>query len=401
MLRLLRSVFWFLYYLGLGCLIVIPAGAAEHVITSSVRVRETYDDNVFFRDVADFEHLIAPALKLNSRTERAALSATAAWNISEYERHSQLDTVDQSYQLSGGISLTSRTQLELSGNYIRDYTFTEALEELGVVTERSIRTTASVQPSATIELTPRNRIEAVYDFNKTQYRLDRYPDYRAQGLSLTWVYDQMNERTSTIFQLGGTQVDYATGDGDLRQQTWQGLVGINHRFTETFQVMLQGGARHTESKFPKTEFIFVPPYFVTTTTRTVRERDTTFILHSHLAWHSERTTVSAQVTRDFVPSIYGEDITRDRVSASLKYRLREHLHCGFTATYHHSETEGLIRTEKRETYAGRSMVNYRFSEHASLELGYAYTRTKDEITGQSDERNHIFVQVSTEWPQYH
>jgi hypothetical protein len=211
----------------------------------------------------------------------------------------------------------------------------------------------------------------------------------------------MNERTSILFQLGGSQVDYAIGESDLRQQTLQGLVGINHRFTETFQLMLQGGVRYSESKVPKTEFIFVPPYFVSTDTRTVRERDTGFILHSHLAWHSDRTTVTAQVTRDFTPSIYGEDITRDRVRASLRYRLREHVHCDLAVTYHHSETEGLIRTEERETYTARSIVNYRFSEHARLELGYAYTKTRNEITDDSDERNHIFVQVRAEWPRYY
>jgi hypothetical protein len=299
------------------------------------------------------------------------------------------------------MSLTSNARLELSGNYIRDYTFTETLEELGVVAERSVRTTASVQPSAIIELTPRNRIEAVYDFNKTQYRLDRYPDYRAHGLSLTWVHDQMNERTSIIFQLGGSQVDYAIVDEDLRQQTLQGLIGINHRFTETFQVTLKGGVRHTDSRVPKTEFIFVPPYFVFTDTKTVRERDTGFILYSQLGWRSEKTTVSAEVIRDFIPSIYGEDITRDRVRASLRYQFLEHFQCGFTASYHHSQTEGLIRTEERETYTARPMVSYRFSEHASLEVGYAYTTTKNEITDRSDERNHIFVQVSAGWPYYY
>lgn len=398
--RFFWSAFWVLFYLGLTCLVSIPAGAAEHVINPSVRARETYDDNVFFIDMTDFEHLIAPTIELNSRTERTSLNATATWNISEYERHSQFDTVDQSYQLSGGMSLTSRAQLELSGNYIRDYTFNETLEELGVVAERSVRTTASVQPRAIIEWTPRNRIEAVYDFNKTQYRLDRYPDYRAHGLSLTWTHDQMNERTSIIVQLGGSQVDYAIGDEDLRQQTLQGLIGINHRFTEAFQVTLQGGARYTDSRVPKTEFIFVPPYFVFTDTKTVRERDTGFILYSQLGWRSERMTVSAEVMRDFIPSIYGEDMTRDRVRASLRYQFLEHFQCGFTGAYYHSQTEGLIRTQERETYSARPMINYRFSEHARLELGYAYTKTKDEITEHSDERNQIFVQVRAEWPYY-
>ena len=58
---------------------VADASASEHVITPSVKVGETYDDNVFLQDVDDFEHLISPGVRLDSRTDRTELEATCTW----------------------------------------------------------------------------------------------------------------------------------------------------------------------------------------------------------------------------------------------------------------------------------------------------------------------------------
>ena len=60
MSRLAFSAFWMLFCLSPACLMVVDAIAAECVITPFVRFRETYNDNVFFKNVADFEHVISP-----------------------------------------------------------------------------------------------------------------------------------------------------------------------------------------------------------------------------------------------------------------------------------------------------------------------------------------------------
>ena len=162
---------------------VLPVWAAEYVITPSVKFRETYDDNVYFRDVDDFEHIISPALKLDGRTERARWQATCAWDISKYQRNDELDSVDQAYRLSGTVSPGTLFQLNISGDYVCDYTFVSTLEELGLVAERSRRNSATVRPGATFILDPRNTLQFSYEFNKTQYEIESYPDYGFTALT--------------------------------------------------------------------------------------------------------------------------------------------------------------------------------------------------------------------------
>lgn len=413
--RWLCSVFRILFCLCLGCFIVLPVKAAEYVITPSVKVRETYNDNVYFRDVDDFEHLISPALKLDGRTDRARWQATCSWDILEYQDHDELDSVDQLYQLSATVSPSNLLQLNVSGHYVDDYTFASTLEESGLLAERSRRSSATMQPGAVFILDPRNTLEFSYEFNKTQYELESYPDYVVHGLNLMWFHNLTNERTRIIYMLSGSKTDFegnedyyfeeddgnfAQKEADVRQQTYRILAGMDHQLTETLRVSVKAGAHYTESEFPSFQGIaydlalgtFIPVYDIE------KKSDTGFILDGALTWHLELITLSASVNRDVTPSIYGENIITDRVSAGLRYRLSEKLNCSLNTTYYHSETESFTQKQEYQTYLIRPALIYGFTEDINLELGYAYTRTKNEITNQPEDQNRFFVQLSTAWP---
>ncbi|MCG2757929.1 MAG: outer membrane beta-barrel protein [Desulfobacteraceae bacterium] len=374
-----------MFYVVLSCLMVLPAGAAEYIVTPSITARETYDDNVFYYDVEDFEHLVSPALDLEARTERWKVQASLNGDISEYQSHSELNTVDQSHQISADIFTTATSQIGVSGSYLRDYTFTSALEELGVIAERSIRTATQIQPNARIELDPRNSLECFYRLNKTQYRLGTYPDNRNQDLNIIYIHKLKNELTSLSLQLGGSQADYTIGNETGKHQGLQILAGIDHPVSETFKLTLKAGARFTESDFPGIDM----------------QRDETVVISSGFLWSFERTTVSANITRDSSSSIYGEDVTRDRISAALRYRIKENLNCALTAAYNQSETEGFYQKEKNRYYSVMPSVDYRFNEYVSMQLGCSYNKTENKITNQSEDRNRVFVQISTVYPLHY
>ena len=376
---------WIMCYVVLSCLIVLPANAAEYIVTPSITARETYDDNVFYYDVEDFEHLVSPGLDFEARTERGKVQVFLNGDISEYQRHDELNTVDQSYWVSADIFTTATSQIGVSGNYIRDYTFTSALEELGVAAERSIRTATRIQPNARIELDSNNSLEYLYSLNKTQYRLDTYPDHRSQDLRIIYIHKLKNELTSLSLQLGGSQSDYTIGNETGRHQGLQILAGIDHPVSETFKLTLKAGVRYTKSDFPGAGV----------------KRDEAVVITSGFLWGFERTTVSANLTRDFFSSIYGEDVTRDRINAALRYRIKENLNCALTVAYNRSETEGFYQKEKSEYYSVRPSVDYRFNEYVSMQLGCSYNRTENKITDHSEERNRIFMQISVVYPLHY
>jgi opacity protein-like surface antigen len=389
-----------LFLLSLSLAIVLPAWSAEHIVTPSVQLSETYDDHVFFENVDDFEHRVTPALKLDARTDRAQWQTSAAWDISEYQRHSELNTVDQTYGFSAAVAPGDLWRFNLAGQYVDDYTFRSALEETGIVAKRSKRKSGKVQPGAAFLLDSRNTLALTYEFTKTQYQLEGYPDYEVHGLNVSWFHDLLNERTRVIWAVSADQADFEDPDGDVKQRTYRALAGLDHRFTEKLQFRLTAGARYTESEFPRTESVFIPPDSIEVTTKTEEEEDSGFIVDGALKWGAEKLSLSASVSRDVTPSIYGEIITRNRVSCGLTYQWSEKLRGGLSAAYYLSETDGVVRQQEWETYTVGPSMTYTLTPDINLQLGYGYTHSEDQDTDRSQDRNRAFVQLTMAWPKH-
>lgn len=236
-------------------------------------------------------------------------------------------------------------------------------------------------------------------FTKTQYLLESYPDYRLHGLGVSWFHDLLNERTRIIWAVSADQADFEDDDGDVKQRTHRARAGLDHRFTETLQFQLTAGTRYTESEFPRTESVFTPPDSVEITTKTEEEGDSAFIVDGTLQWGAEKLGLSASVNRDVTPSIYGEVITRNRVSAGFIYQWSEKLRGGLSPGYYLSETDGVVRQEEWETYTVRPAVTYTFNRDIELQLGYGYTHSEDQDTDRSEDRNRAFVQLTMAWPK--
>ena len=103
---MMRRLYWIL---GIICCLggalwaPVGLGAAECSVTPALKLQETYDDNLFLENVDDFEHRIAGSLELKARSERAEFTTKGLWDVSEYQRYDELDTVDQLYQVSGRV----------------------------------------------------------------------------------------------------------------------------------------------------------------------------------------------------------------------------------------------------------------------------------------------------------
>jgi len=376
-------------------LAAIPARAAEYVLAPSVKLRETYDDNVFLRGVDDFEHRISPGVILEARSETAEAQADVALDISDYQDNNELDTVDEYYKLSTSVLASPKLRLSLNGSYIRDHTFSDALQE-GIVAERSRRNSGTVQPALSMAFTPRDNIDFSYGYNNTQYEFEEYPDYTYNYLNLAWYHTLANERTTAILELGGSRADFDLEIDENKQQGLSGVVGFDYSLTETFHVTLKGGIRYTESKYPTTKIVFEPPFFVTKT-ETEKDTDITYLFFGNLVWNLERFRMSAEASRDIMPSLYGEEITRDRLMAVLRYRITENLSCRLQGRYAISETEGRLKREKSNTFWARPSLRYRFGEHVGLMFAYDFTRSENEITDRIKHRNRVYLELRLDW----
>jgi len=401
-----------------ACVLVIgwpfDLKGAEYRVTPSLELRETYDDNIFFKDTSDWEHRLSPSITLDLRTERSQLGTTARLDVSEYSRHSEFDTTNQHYEVFAETMPSERYQLSFSGSYKDDYTFVDTLEESGIIADRSRRKRYTLEPGTAFSLSPRDSLRLFYIFRQIDYASDRYNDTEVNGAGLTWAHEMADERTTVLATVSASQVVFEGDDElffltesgglvqrteDVTQETLRLWLGLEHAWSETVDAALQVGGQYTESEFAEFHGLLVPGVGVY---ELERSYDSGFIVDGSLNWHSERTTLSLNVNRDVSESTLGENITRDRVRVGSGYRFSERWRGGFSAAYYQSETDGLVGNEdERRTYALNPSMSYRLAEEVSLSLGYRYTWTEDRDDDDRDERNRVFAQISMAWPISH
>ncbi len=182
--------------IGFGLTYVPQALAVEYGCTASLGLRETYDDNVYFTGKSDFVHRASPSLALAAVTELTELELAASFDFTKYQENGDLDTVEQFYQGLAKWSLTPRLSLSFTGVYVVDYTFEFALRQQGVVTDRNQRQALSGKPVLTYGVGLRDTIEIAYEPYSANYDHPTDRDYKGQQVTLAWIHDLQNERTS-------------------------------------------------------------------------------------------------------------------------------------------------------------------------------------------------------------
>jgi len=384
--RLIISFFSFI--LIKACLFnawVVPAHAdAEHDATASVALRGTYTDNAQFTGDDDYVLEISPSVALSAVTEVTQMQVAADLDIREYKNNTDLSSVDQYYQILGGVDLEERVEIDIVGTHLRDHTFQSEVEETGIVLKQTSRNRTTISPIGTFWLAPRDRMQLTYHYGDTNFSSDDRRDYTNHDLRLGWLHDLQNERTTLGFLVGANRTEYGDDiDNPNQDLTYDGVgagVMLDHMFSETFIMNLKAGARYTESK-------------TTGGGDNDTTSDTNFVGEASVRWIFERSSLSALVNQQVVPSSAGENVARTRANLGLGYRFTEKFGSKLNGYYRRSDP--LTGEEQTvQTFGGRVGLTYRFTENLGLSLAYSYTKTDQESDSVvDDETNRVFLQL--------
>jgi hypothetical protein len=363
----------------------VPVHAAfEKDAEVSVAVQGTYDDNVQFTGDDDYVLKISPSAALSAVTEETQVQLGADLDIREYKKNGKLSSVDQYYQVLGGADLAEkRVELDLVGTYIRDHTFQSELEETGIVLSQTERSRAAIRPTGTFWLAPRDRMQLTYEYGDTSFSSDQRRDYTYHFLRVSWLHDLRNERTTLGFLVGANRTEYGDNiDNPNEDLTYQGVgagVQLDHLFSETFIINLKAGGTYNQSKTrgPGDDD---------------RSSNTNFVGEASVRWIFERSTLSALVNQQVVPSSAGEDVARTKANLGLGYRLSENFRCNLSGYYRRSDP--LNGGQTVQTFGGQAKFAYAFTENLGLSLAYSYTKTdQDSDNIIDDNRNRVFLEL--------
>jgi hypothetical protein len=380
--------FFFSFILINACLYnawIVPAHADyEHGATASVALRGTYTDNVQFTGGDDYVLNISPSLALSAVTEVTQMQVAADLDIRKYKNNDDLSSLDQYYQVLGGVALEERVEIDIVGTHLRDHTFQSELEETGIVIDQTSRNRTTISPIGTFWLAPRTRMQLTYEYGDTNFSSEDRRDYTYHLLRLGWLHDLQNERTTLGFLVGANRTEYGDNiDNPNQDVTYDGVgagMMLDHMFSETFIMNLKAGASYTESKTNG-------PGGDDTAS------DTNFVGEASFRWIFERSALSALVNQQVVPSSAGENVARTKANLGLRYRFTEKF--GSNLNGHYRRSDPLRGGQTVETFGGGVGLTYRFTEHLGLSLNYSYTKTDQESDSVVDDQtNRVFLQLT-------
>jgi hypothetical protein len=226
-------------------------------------------------------------------------------------------------------------------------------------------------------------MQLTYTYGDTNFNSDDRRDYTNHDLRLGWLHDLQNERTTIGILVGARRTEYGDNiDNPNQDVTYDGVgagVMLDHMFSETFIMNLKAGGTYTESETKG------GGGGETTS-------DTNFVGEASLRWIFERSTLSALVNQQVVPSSAGENVARTRANLRLGYRFSEKFRGNLSGYYRRSDP--LRGGQTVQTFGGRAFLTYRFTENLGLSLGYSYVKTDQESNSVvDDETNRVFLQL--------
>jgi len=358
------------------------AVAADWSLVPSVTQKSEFNSNLnfaFTNPISDYIFTLTPAADFNYATEITQLQGHLGLSGQHYITNSNLDHIDQNFQINGRYQAAPRVNLTLNSSYISDSTLAEEILASGLVMSRTPRQSFAVGPGVTYNLTERLLATVSYNFNRVLYQAPQYTDYTGHQAGLNFTYLLKNEKTSLISNNIVRETLYAGGNDFKSLGIY---LGVTHKFSERWDVNLMSGANISFFSFntqvlDSSQF----PFFISVKTKRVNNSSVTpfFNVSTNYRW-STKLSFNAGFKVDQNASAYGAVYEVDQLFLSCGYNFTERLKGSLSGSYSLSNQSSQTINSKYNYYNLSPSFNYQVTEKLSVSPGYSYSG-RENLTG--------------------
>jgi hypothetical protein len=395
-------------WMGLALIMTLgtafPGGAADWSVVPSVTQKSEFNSNLNYTStnpLSDYRFSLMPAADFKYTTEITEIQGRLGFTGIHYLTHSELDHIDQNYQINAQHRIAPRVNLTLNTSFITDTSLTEELLASGLVINRSPRQSFTLGPGITYNLTERLLATASYSFNRVLYQNPQYTDYTNHQAGLNFTYLLSNEKTSLISNNIVRESLYAGGNDFKSLGIY---VGVTHKFSERWDVSFMSGANISFFSFnTQVQDTAQFPFFSTVKTQRVNDSNVTpyFNVSTNYRW-SDKLSFNAGFRRDQNASAYGAVYEVDQLNLSLGYRFTERLSSSLGGNYSLSNQSSQTIASKYNYYNINSSLSYQITEKLSLSPGYSYGARSDlSGTSGSAHAHMAWIQFSYSYPLHY
>jgi hypothetical protein len=389
-------------------LVLIPSwGQAETIVTPSVNLRTTYDDNIRFsvdKPLSDLISSLEGGLDASYRTERFQSKSTMSVRALKYLQESDLDREEAHIGTSLSHAWTERLSANGNASYMLDSALDTELEETGLIVEQDNRQRISAGGGLSYRITELQELACSFSLGRTAYDSEQRVDYNTSNITLTWYRASKNQRDGLT-----VQSYWNAQSSDVSEVETYGLMfGWTRQLTENWSLNAFLGARRTQTEYShlQQEVVFDPTLLPAVSYRieeeTVTEEEASWggVADVSVDWIGETWSFRSSYNRDLSYSSLGEPIERDQLGivVNKKFNVRWSARCGGTMTLSQYE-----RQTKDESYRKLSLspsLSYRLTKDHRLSAGFYYDYYENELSEDSGrDRKRIWISLDCSFPQ--
>jgi hypothetical protein len=357
------------------------AAAADWSLAPAVTQRSEFNSNVNFavhQPVSDYIFSLRPMADFNYTTENSQLQGYAGLLGQHYLSQSQLDHIDQKYQINGRYQAAQRLNLLLTSSYISDTTMIEELLASGLVIGRTPRQSFTVGPGISYQLSELLAAKIDYNFYRVLYQAPQYIDYTSHQAGVNFTYLLGNEKTSLASNNIVREALYAGGNYFRSLGIY---AGVTHKLSERWDVDLMSGINISRFNY-NTQVMDASqfPYFVTVKTGKIDDANVTPYVKVSTKYRWTNLNVSASFNHDQTPSAYGAIYELSRLSLGCAYDFNEKWSASLLGAYSFSNQSGQTISSTYNYYSINSSLAYRLTEGLAVSPGYSYSG-REYLTG--------------------
>lgn len=395
--------------------------AAEWFLDPAVSLGYEFHDNIF---ITTLPHDDVTGQKLASRFDFGVREATwdirgtAEFRIGRYSKE-ELDSENGFFKASSRFN-TDRDSFRIDLSTTDDSALTgdQVDADTGLVRGQVDRKTEVIAPSWTRSLTERSQLHIGYQLTDVSYEHGqsvRLFDYEQEGLTAQLLY-QWSERLQLSLTAGRSEyrVPYTGYNSDSRfYQT-----GLTHRFSETFDWGVTFGKRETEIDQmglgcpADTSYYYAGSFFgylcqlpsgVLEPLRpvTFSSRGSGETYNVNLDKRFELTRVNLNFGRRIDPTGSSTEVETDSVAFRLERPIRSTRLTvslaleGFKAR----SIGGYAANTDRDYYRAEPRLQWKMTEHWTLDASYRYTHQKYLTQAEAADANSVYLTVGYRWPR--
>jgi hypothetical protein len=376
------------------CLLSLPVAAlaADMSITPSIKLQETYDDNVTFArtdEQDDFVTSINPEVTLSYATELVHLETEAAVDVLRYQDDSDLDTENYHLKLDGAYRMTDRYTLSGEFAFLKDTTLDSELEETGLVNRREDRERYTAGGGLSYQLSERSNVGMEYTHTETEYDAPGQVDYDSDSVVLSYNRTFNDQRDVFTIQPYVTYRDSDTSKADNYGLSF----GLAHGFSQTLHLTAFLGARYTRTEQ-------VVPWWVSEDEK-ADENNWGGVADVRLTKTGEILSGTIGYSRDIYFDAQGEPIETDRIHLTADREITRRLRVGFSGSLYFTESEGEFQFEDSRHFELNPSLNYRLTERHWLRMAYSYAHHYDKTAPDNEkyDRHRVWVLLDFRFPK--